>query len=122
MVALFLVMAALFLLWFPVKVTKNVASLTGGIVLLLVAQWAGLLMVNFHPGTSIGVSAILLCVYLGCLIFWNIRVGRPGENLTTVTGHRWNPDEVERLLGQLDTINTRLQRAASQEKESNIIR
>lgn len=112
MVALFLAAAALFLLWFPVEVPRNVAVLIGGIVVFLVAEWGCLLLVNLHPSAASEVSAILLLVYLSCLIFWIVALQRTGESLTIVTGHRWNPEEAERLLGQLDTINSRLKQAA----------
>ena len=39
-------------------------------------------------------------------------VARAGEVVTTVTGHRWNAQEADRLLGQLDAINARLERMA----------
>lgn len=113
MVALFLAAAAIFLLWFPVEIPRNVAVLIGGIMFFLLTEWAGLLLVNLRPSGVHQVAAMMLCVYLGCLIFWSIALQRSGETLTTVTGHRWNPEEAERLLGQLNAINARLKQAAS---------
>lgn len=113
MVALFLAAAAVFLLWFPLEVPRNVAVFIGGIVFFLLTEWSSLLLINLHPGAVQGVSVVLMCVYLGCLIFWSIALQRTGETLTMVTGHRWNPDEAEKLVGQLNAINARLKQAAS---------
>jgi hypothetical protein len=111
MVGLFLVAATLFLLWFPVVVPRNVAVIMGGFVVFLFQHWAELLLVNLHPQSTYGINAISLAAVVAVLIFWIIAVRPNGENLTTVTGHRWNPQEVERLLSQLDTINTRLEQS-----------
>lgn len=112
MVALFLAAATLFLLWFPVEVPRNVAVFIGGIVCFLIAEWGTLLVVNLHPNTVGIPNVVILSIYLACLIFWTVALRRTGETLTMVTGHRWNPEEAERLLGQLDAINARLKHAA----------
>ena len=52
MVLVFLVAAVLFLLWFPVKVRRNVAVCIGGFVFYLFHRWAGLLLVNLYPKYS----------------------------------------------------------------------
>jgi hypothetical protein len=112
MVGLFLVTATLFLLWFPVKVSRNVALIMGGFVFTLAQEWAGLLLVNLYPKSMYSVDAGMLILQFGCLIIWTAAIQIRGETTTTVTGHRWKPEEMERLLGQLDAINRRLEQAS----------
>lgn len=112
MILLFLVAATLFLLWFPVEVSRNVAAVIGGFVVYSLQSWAGLLLVNLYPNFARDINAVVLGVELGCLLFWILAVRAKGENVRTVTGHRWNPSETERLVGQLNAINTRLTQIA----------
>jgi hypothetical protein len=112
MVLAFLVGMVLFLLWFPVKVRRNVAVCIGGFVFYWFQRWAGLLLVNLYPRYSHGLSTVMLVLSLACLILWTLALRPEGEIVTTVTGHRWNPDETEHLLGQLDAINARLDQMA----------
>jgi hypothetical protein len=110
MVLLFLVGAVLFLLWFPVKVRRNVAICIGTFAFYMFHRWAGLLLVNLHPRSSDAVNAVMLVLSFACLVLWTLAMRPEGEIAITVTGHRWNPAETEHLLGQLDAINTRLER------------
>jgi hypothetical protein len=112
MVLVFLVAAVLFLLWFPVKVRRNVAICLGAFAFYMFHRWAGLLLVNLHPKSSDAVNAVMLVLSFACLGLWTLAVRPEGEIVITVTGHRWNPAETEHLLGQLDAINTRLERMA----------
>jgi hypothetical protein len=112
MVVLFLVTATLFLLWFPVEVPRNVAIIIGGFVFYLFQYWAALLLLNLYPRSARGINAVVLSLDAAVLIFWIVAIRSKGESVTTVTGHRWNPEEAERLLGQLDAINARLEKIA----------
>ncbi len=108
MVLVFLVAAILFLLWFPVKVRRNVAVCIGGFVFYWFQRWAGLLLVNLYPKYAAAFYAGMLVLSLACLLLWALAIKPEGEAVTTVTGHRWNLAETERLLRQLDAINARL--------------
>ncbi len=56
------------------------------------------------------ISVADLSFSLVCLTAWALLMRREGETETVVTGHRWNPEEMERLTGQLSAINARLMR------------
>ncbi len=99
-----------FLLWFPVRVRRNVALCIGGFVVYSLTRWAGLLVVGVWPDSVRPVSVFMLVGTLAYLIVWGLTLTRSGEVQTTVTGHRWNPTEAERLAIQLDSINSRLVR------------
>jgi hypothetical protein len=115
MVLSFLVVAVLFLLWFPVKMHRNVAVCMGGFVFYWFQRWTGLGLVNLYPARSILVGTVMSVLSLGCLILWTLALRPEGEIATTVTGHRWNPAETEHLLGQLGAINVRLERMGRRE-------
>ncbi len=106
---LLLLMTA-FLLWFPVKVRRNVAAYVSGFIVYFLAR--GIALVAFdvwrqYQGLFDGAA---LAVAFGCMAFWTIALRPEGEKAVMVTGHRWNPREAERLSLQLDTLNARLER------------
>lgn len=105
----FLVIISLFMLWFPVRMKRNVVIYIAGFVLYFFSRSAGLLLLNTLPlryARPMGIG--ILCVSLGCLTIWLLALRREGEEVTVVVGHRWNPAAVEQLTGQLDTINASL--------------
>jgi hypothetical protein len=108
MLAAFLAVGVLFLLWFPLRVSRNVAVCIAGFVFYSFQRWAGLLLVNQYPKDARLLSAIMSVLLFACLAIWLAAIRPKGEIITTITGHRWNPAESERLLGQLDSINALL--------------
>jgi hypothetical protein len=109
-VAIFLLLVSGFLLWYPVKVRRNVASYITGFILYFFTRWALLLLNDIWPQYHYQVSAGLLGMAFACMAFWVLMMRPEGETALTVTGHRWNPAEAERLTLQLDTLNARLAR------------
>ena len=109
-VAIFLLLISAFLLWFPVKVSRNVASYITGFVLYFLTRWAALVAADVWPQYHYQLSAANLGMAFACMAFWVLVMRPEGEAVVTVTGHRWNPAEGERLILQLDAANTRLAR------------
>jgi hypothetical protein len=109
-VAIFLLFISGFLLWYPVKVRRNAAVYITGFILYFFTRWALLLGMDMLPEYHHQLSAALLGVALACMTFWVLMMRAEGETAVTVTGHRWNPAEAERLTLQLDTLNARLAR------------
>jgi hypothetical protein len=99
-----------FLLWFPVRSSRNVALCLGGFVLYTFERWAGLVFTSFWPQWTHPLSIAMLSASFCCLALWSFAFRLTGEVTTVVTGHRWNPAEAERLTVQLDAINARLVR------------
>jgi len=104
------VLIAGFLLWFPVRCSRNVALCLGGFVWYSFQRWAGLVFTSFLPESTHTFSIAMLSASLVCLAAWAIALRKTGEASIIVTGHRWNAAEAERLTLQLDTINSRLAR------------
>jgi hypothetical protein len=109
-VGILLLLMSGFLLWYPVKVRRNVASYIAGFMLYFFTRWALLLLSDFWPQYHYQVSAALLGMAFACMAFWVVMMRPEGERAVTVTGHRWNPAEAERLTLQLDALNARLAR------------
>ncbi|HLH42873.1 MAG TPA: hypothetical protein VKV74_07800 [Bryobacteraceae bacterium] len=117
-----LILIAVFLLWFPVRARRNVAVWLGGFLLYSFSRWTGLLLMNrFHQLThdvnrfqqlTHELNVAMLGASLACLIGWCLMLKPAGEQEMVVTGHAWDPAEMERLTVQLDAINSRLVRMA----------
>jgi hypothetical protein len=105
-----LVIITCFLLWFPVRASRNVALCLGGFVFYSFQRWAGLTLTTFWPQWTHELSIAMLSASFLCLAVWGIVLRREGEAVSVVTGHRWNPAKAERLTLQLDAINSRLVR------------
>src|SRR6185295_3076613 len=100
-----------FLLWFPVRVRRNIVVYMTGFVLFYFFRSAGLLVTNLLPYTHRGLlSSVMEGLTLACLLVWIWGLRAEGELETTVTGHRWNAAAAGRLSVQLDEINTALSR------------
>jgi hypothetical protein len=109
--AIFLLLISCFIAWFPVRLKRNVALYIGGFVVWRLTRASMLLMLNrVAPESRHPFSIGILLVELLCLLVWLVGLRPEGEELTTVTGHRWNPAEMERLTGQLGSINAGLAR------------
>jgi hypothetical protein len=108
-VLIFLLLIALFMIWFPVRMKRNVTFYLVGFMVQFLARSAGLLLLNV---LSRRVEDVLNVVMLGissiCLLVWLFAFGEAGEKATTVVGHRWDPGAMDRLSGQLDSINASL--------------
>src|SRR5271154_1486304 len=79
MVLVFLVAMVLFLLWFPVKVRRNVAVCIGAIAFYMFHRWALLLLVNLDPKNSRALSAVMLAFSIMCVVFWTLNIRPEGE-------------------------------------------
>ncbi len=105
-VLVFLVFISVFLLWFPVKIRRNIVLYLAGFFVYFLARVLALLTANLLPARQIGVvSATLMLIASVCLIGWAIGLRREEEQTATVTGHRWNPAAMQGLAEQLDAIN-----------------
>lgn len=110
-VLIFLVFISLFMVWFPVRLKRNVVLYIWGFVVYSLARSSGLLLINVLPVRyTVPLGTAMLLVRLGCLTVWLIALKPDGERTTTVLGHRWNPAAMGQLTDQLDSINSSLAR------------
>jgi hypothetical protein len=109
----FLIILTLFLLYFPVRLRRNVLFYAGGFTAWALVH-AVTVFVGIHANGNLRtgdiVNLIQSCVQVGCLLYWMAGLRKEGETLTAVVGHLWNREEAERLAEQLDSINDTLER------------
>jgi hypothetical protein len=108
-VLLFLLLASGFMIWFPVRLSQNVAVFIGGFVTYFVTRWVGLLTIGMHRAWVNDLNVAMTSLSLACLLVWIVFLRPTGEAASVVTGHRWSPKEMERLTGQLTALNTKLE-------------
>jgi hypothetical protein len=107
---LFLLIIACFMAWFPIRLTRNSVLYIAGFVLYFSTRATGLLLTNLAPRLMVRIDAAMLSVAILCLITWTLALRQKGEETTVVIGHRWDPEAMDRLAGQLTAINSRLLR------------
>jgi hypothetical protein len=74
-----LISIAGFLLWFPVRVRRNVAIGLGGILLYWSSRWMGLLLLIFFPRLTHELGVAMLAASLAYLIGWSVMLKPAGE-------------------------------------------
>ena len=113
-ILIFLCLMGIFLAWFPVQMKKSLVAYFLGFVFYFSALWVILLLAIRHTAARdvATVNVIGEVITLACIIFWIKGMRKEDDDNTTTTGHRWNPEEMERLKTQLDEINAGLERLA----------
>jgi hypothetical protein len=110
-ILLFLLLISVLLLWFPIRVPRNIVVYISGFVLFSASRSFGLLLSNLLPPSDTRlVSTILLGLTLLSLLIWIIGIRPEGERVTATPGYRRNPEAMQRLSRQLDSINAALAR------------
>ncbi len=110
---LFVLSALIFLVYYPVPLSRNVVSYSIGLAVYLLAKATAFFMTNLRYNSWYRqFSDAQLAAAAGCLVFWLFALNRRGETKTLVIGHKWNPGDEEKLLSQLQHINDVLLRAA----------
>lgn len=110
-ILLFLLIFSALLVWFPIKVRRNIVVYISGFLLFSASRSIGLLLSNLlPPGDTRLVSTVLLALTLTCLVIWIIGLQPEGELVTATPGYRRNPETMQRLSHQLDSINAALSR------------
>jgi hypothetical protein len=107
---LFLLIVSALLLWFPIRVRRNMVMYILGFVLFSASRAFGLLFYNLHPRDSRMISTILLGLTLLSMLIWILGIQPEGELATATPGYRRNPATMLRLSHQLDSINAALTR------------
>ena len=107
----FLALMIVFLLWFPMPLSRNALAYLTGYSVYFVGQGLSDFAANlFGPEAYQWLSAATLLVTTSCLAFWAFTLSGSGEQ-SAVRARRWKPAEEERLVQQLEAINASLARA-----------
>jgi hypothetical protein len=105
---IFLILISLFMTWFPVRLKRNSVLYIVGFVIYFLSRSAGLLLLNLYPQGDLLINSFMISIASACLLTWSVGLKAAGERITTIIGHRWDPASMDRLTGQLDSINARL--------------
>lgn len=112
-VVLFLFLLALFLVWFPIELSRNATAYCLGYFLYFLSKSFTLLTRNvLGESWTRPLSTATLAVCCLCLLLWLLVLNRKGEAVRVMPGGYLRPHEKDRLVGQLDSINASLLRLA----------
>lgn len=113
---IFVLLMIVFLVYYPVPLSRNVIVYSAGYAVYFLTKATGLFIRNVSYDWQSQISTVLIAVSTGCLMFWWLFLNRGGETKTVVIGHKWRPEDEERLLSQLKAINTSLARSARKQQ------
>lgn len=108
----FVLLITAFLSYYPVPLNRNVVAYFIGYAVYFLTKAAAVFIRNVGYNWDRQMGTFFLIVYTGCLIFWMVALNRRGETRSLTIGHKWSPQEEERLLAQLKAINASLLRTA----------
>ncbi|MGH9667268.1 MAG: hypothetical protein ACRD9L_22835, partial [Bryobacteraceae bacterium] len=112
-VVLFLFLLMLFLVWFPIEVSRNTTVYCLGYFIYFLSKSFTLLTRNvLGESWNRPLSTATLAVCCLCLVLWLLVLSRKGEEVRVAPGSYLRPHEEDRLAGQLDSINASLMRLA----------
>jgi hypothetical protein len=98
------------LVYYPIPLNRNVIFYSVGYAFYFTSKALSFFLRNTgNHWDKFGFS--LLAVSTACLLFWIFSLSQLGEKKTIVIGHKWDPKDEERLLEQLEAINTTLMRS-----------
>jgi hypothetical protein len=110
----FLGLILAFLLWFPVRLSRNTVAYAVGFVVMFATRFSAALLGNLLGASRyLILSTIQLAAFVAVVIFWMARITRSNEDSETITGPRWNRTRERRLMQQLETVNETLLRTTS---------
>ena len=103
----FLLLTGSFMAWFPVPLPRNAIVHTMLFALYFFSKNMGLFLWNMAgAGTLKTASTAFQAIACACLITWVLAWKRAGEDTRRVLLHRWRREDEERLLSQLDALNS----------------
>ena len=106
-----------FILWFPVKMSRNLAVFSVGFVIYFALK-TGLELLNLYNAASLKTQDILglgvNIVLVSCFLYWVLFIDAKGQVVEVRIGHGWHRDEQEKLIGQLEALNVALLRSSEQ--------
>jgi len=102
-----------FVLWFPVQMPRNLAVFSIGLLVYFAANTGLLLTRGLWSRESLPVvNNFIQCVIAACYAYWTVFLTPQGETVPVRLGHRWDRQQQDRLIGQLEAMNASLLRAA----------
>ena len=102
-----------FVLWFPVKMPRNLVVFGLGLVIYFSCRNVLVLAQEFMPRHAGAVAAqVSMVVLTGCFCYWTFCLNREGESAEVSVGHGWRSGDQQKLVEQLESMNAALLRSA----------
>ncbi|HZQ54291.1 MAG TPA: hypothetical protein VFB14_18970 [Bryobacteraceae bacterium] len=103
-----------FILWFPVRLPRNLVVFSIGYVAYFAIN-TGLLLVQSFVSHSVsqGIGNAMAILLSLCFAYMALTITAEGEAKSVSLGHRWNVADQHRLMCQLEDMNAALLRAAA---------
>lgn len=113
-IALLVFLAVLtFLLWFPVSVSRNVASLTLGLLVYFAGKTFVLLgRAGWSEHSLRVVSTCITIISSSCFAYWIVKITPKGERAPLQFRLPWRHVDKERLMRQLELLDRSVAQAA----------
>lgn len=112
----FLLIILMFLSRYPIPLSKNVI-IHSIVYTIFFASISVIILVRNLVGPSLPIMKMLNTCVLGisatCYLIWIVFLTRQGEATVMVLRQNWDPLQEQRLLSQLDNINSLLRRTAT---------
>jgi hypothetical protein len=107
---LFLLVMTIFLCWFPIVLNRNVLVYFASWSFSFIARSAAVI-VPFATGHRMThrASLVLQGIDLVCVSVWLVLINKAGENVETVSGYDWQPEQREHIRAQLQAMNAYLE-------------
>jgi len=99
-----------FLVWFPVAVPRNLVVFSITYIVFFAANVVSFSVYDVSHLRLVAWSVLIVATL--CYWSWLLFLTAAGEKAPSRIGHRWNPGDRERLLGQLGAINSTILGAA----------
>ncbi len=102
-----------FLIWFPVSVPKNVASLTAGLFLYFTAKTVLLLAPSSWSQESVRLISFCITIVSSiCFAFWVLLINPDGEKISFEAATAVAQLDKEKLIRQLELMDHSLAHVA----------
>jgi hypothetical protein len=115
---LVLVAILAFILWFPVKMPRNLAVLSIGLVVYFGSKTGLTLLLTYSaPGIisrsiSEVLSASVSMIGVFCFLYWIIFIDPKGQTSEVSLGQSWRSADQGKLIQQLESLNLALLRSS----------
>jgi hypothetical protein len=106
----FVLLLTAFLVYYPIRINRNVVVYSIGYAFYFTAKAAGLFVINVKLS---GVRQIGLAVVTACAaasLFWLIGLRHEDEPKKLVIGHLWNREDQDQILARINALNAMLLR------------
>ena len=106
----FLLTITAFMVWFPIRISRNTVVYSVGYAVYLVPTGASMFLRNSGRGVMWMVGTVAMTMSSLCLLVWATNLSSAGESVIVSPGGLFRPHDEGRLIAQLEAINKTLMR------------